>query len=171
MDGSALVQNQRLRKALTLDGSFGEGGGQILRTSLSLSVITGRPFILANIRGNRSNPGLQPQHLSAVRAAASISNARVSGDDIGSRELSFAPGAGVVPGHYRFDIAEIAERGSAGSVNLLLQTLLVPLARATSPSVLTLRGGTHVQGGPSFDDIENAYLPVLRRMGVSRRRR
>ena len=152
---------------LALDGSHGEGGGQVLRTALSLSIVTGRPVHLRNIRAGRRNPGLQPQHLSAVRAAAAISDAAVSGDHIGSIELTFAPRSPAMPGQYQFDVAEIAEHGSAGCVNLILQTLLVPLAGAPGPTVLTLRGGTHVESAPSFDDIENAYLPALRRMGLS----
>jgi RNA 3'-terminal phosphate cyclase (ATP) len=129
---------------LTLDGSHGEGGGQILRTALSLSAITARPFRLVNIRSGRPNPGLMPQHLSAVRAAATICGAAVSGDRIGSVELDFAPGHPPKLGSYFFDVAETAERGSAGSVTLILQTLAVPLALADGTSTLVLRGGTHV---------------------------
>jgi RNA 3'-terminal phosphate cyclase (ATP) len=110
---------------LTLDGAHGEGGGQILRTALSLSAITARPFRLTNIRAGRRNPGLLPQHLSAVRAMAAISGAIVSGDRLGSTELRFAPGHPPKSGSYVFDVAEMAERGSAGSVTLILQTLLV----------------------------------------------
>ena len=150
---------------LTLDGSYGEGGGQILRTALSLSAVTARPFRLTSIRAGRRNPGLLPQHLSAVRAAATISGAAVSGDRLGSTELSFSPTHPAKSGSYTFDVAEIAERGSAGSVSLVLQTLLVPLALADRPSTLVLRGGTHVEWSPSFDDLVNAYFPALRRIG------
>lgn len=150
---------------LTLDGSHGEGGGQILRTALSLSTITARAFRLINIRAGRRNPGLLPQHLSAVRAAATISEATVSGDRLGSIELSFAPKHLPKSGSYVFDVAETAERGSAGSVTLILQTLMVPLALADGPSILVLRGGTHVEWSPPFDDLINAYFPALRRMG------
>jgi RNA 3'-terminal phosphate cyclase (ATP) len=107
---------------LTLDGSYGEGGGQILRTALSLSAVTGRPFRLSRIRAGRHNPGLLPQHLSAVRAAAAITGAAVSGDRLGSTELSFSPTHPPRSGSYTFDVAETAERGSAGSVSLILQT-------------------------------------------------
>ena len=123
---------------LTLDGSHGEGGGQILRTALSLSAVTARPFRLTNIRAGRQNPGLLPQHLSAVRAAARISGATVSGDWLGSTELSFAPTHSPRPGSYVLDVAETAERGSAGSVTLILQTLLLPLAMTDATSTLVL---------------------------------
>ncbi len=151
---------------LTLDGSHGEGGGQILRTALSLSVTTGCPFRLVNIRARRPKPGLRPQHLSAVRAAAAICGAEVSGDRLDSTELDFAPGHGPSSGSYIFDVASVAEGGSAGSASLLLQTLLVPLALAGARSTLVLRGGTHVQWAPSFDHLARSYLPALRSMGI-----
>lgn len=151
--------------ALTLDGSHGEGGGQILRTALSLSAVTGQAFCLVNIRAGRRNPGLLPQHLSAVRAVAKLSGAIVSGDRLSSTELSFAPSHSPKSGSYIFDVAKIAERGSAGSVTLLLQTLLMPLALADGASSAVLRGGTHVEWSPPFDHLVNSYFPVLRRMG------
>jgi RNA 3'-terminal phosphate cyclase (ATP) len=150
---------------LNLDGSHGEGGGQILRTALSLSTITTRPFHLMNIRAGRRNPGLLPQHLSAVRAAAAISGAVLSGDRLTSTELGFAPSHPPLPDSYVIDVAEAAERGSAGSVTLILQTLLVPLALAGGASTLVLRGGTHVEWSPPFDDLVNSYFPILRRLG------
>lgn len=151
---------------LTLDGSHGEGGGQILRTALSLSVMAAQAFRLTNIRAGRRNPGLLPQHLSAVRAAAAISGAAVTGDQLASTELSFAPSHPPRPGKYVFDVAETAGRGSAGSVTLILQTLLIPLASTDGPSSLSLRGGTHVEWSPPFDDIASSYLPALRRTGL-----
>jgi RNA 3'-terminal phosphate cyclase (ATP) len=151
---------------LNLDGSHGEGGGQILRTALSLSTITTRPFHLMNIRAGRRNPGLLPQHLSAVRAAAAISGAVVSGDQLTSIELGFAPSHAPRPDSYVIDVAETAERGSAGSVSLILQTLLVPLALAGGASTLVLHGGTHVEWSPPFDDLVNSYFPILRRLGL-----
>ena len=150
---------------LTLDGSHGEGGGQILRTALSLSVVTMRPFRLISIRTGRRNPGILPQHLSAIRAAATISGAVVSGGQLGSTELSFSPTHPAKSGSYTFDVAEVAERGSAGSVSLILQTLLVPLALTDHASTVVLCGGTHVEWSPSFDDLANAYFPALRRIG------
>lgn len=153
-------------EVLTLDGSYGEGGGQILRTALSLSAVTMQPFCLTNIRVGRRNPGILPQHLSAVTAAARITGAAVSGDRLGSAELSFSPTHLSKSGSYIFDVAETAERGSAGSVSLILQTLLVPLALTDRASALVLRGGTHVEWSPSYDDLVNAYFPTLRRMGL-----
>lgn len=150
---------------LPLDGSYGEGGGQILRTALSLSAVTGRSFRLTNIRAGRRKPGLMPQHLSAVKAAAAITAAEVAGDRLGSTDLSFAPAHRPKGGHYVFDVAEIAQRGSAGSVTLVLQTILVPLATAEHESTLVLRGGTHLEWSPAFDDIANSYLPALRKLG------
>lgn len=150
---------------LTLDGSHGEGGGQILRSALSLSAITARPFRLVNIRATRPNPGLRPQHLAAVRATAAVSGAAVSGDRLGSTELEFAPRHSPTPGSYVFDVAAAAERGSAGSVTLILQTLLVPLALTDGASTLVLRGGTHVEWSPPFDHVVNSYLPMLHRIG------
>jgi RNA 3'-terminal phosphate cyclase (ATP) len=150
---------------ITLDGSHGEGGGQILRTALSLSAIAARPFRIVNIRASRRNPGLMPQHLAAVRAAAMISGATVSGDRLGSAELDFAPRHSPTSGSYVFDVAETAERGSAGSATLILHTLLVPLGLAGGASTLVLHGGTHVEWSPPFDHVVNSYLPMLCRMG------
>ncbi|HEY4736081.1 MAG TPA: RNA 3'-terminal phosphate cyclase [Xanthobacteraceae bacterium] len=152
---------------LTLDGSQGEGGGQILRTALALSIITVRQIRLVNIRAKRRNPGLLPQHLSAVRAAAAISGAAVSGDRLRSTEITFAPSHSAKSGSYVFDVAETAGRGSAGSVTLILQTLAIPLLLAAGSSTLILRGGTHVEWSPPFDDLAMSYFPLLRRIGYS----
>jgi RNA 3'-terminal phosphate cyclase (ATP) len=154
-----------LTDVLIIDGSQGEGGGQILRTALSLSIVATRAFRLVNIRARRRNPGLLPQHLSAVRAAAAISGAAVSGDRLGSAELVFAPSHPARHGRFVFDVAETAERGSTGSITLVLQTLLVPLAWADGASTLVLRGGTHVEWSPPFDHLVSSYFPILRRMG------
>jgi RNA 3'-terminal phosphate cyclase (ATP) len=150
---------------LILDGSHGAAGGQILRTALSLSAITMRPFRLINIRAGRRNPGLLAQHLSAVRAAARISGAAVSGDQFGSTELTFNPSRSPCAGSYAIDVAEVAERGSAGAVTLILQTLITPLGLADGASELVIRGGTHVEWAPSFDDFANVYLRMLRAIG------
>ena len=154
-----------LADVLILDGSHGEGGGQILRTALSLSAMTARPFRLHNIRAGRRNPGLLPQHLSAVRAAAAISGATISGDRLGSTELSFAPSHSPSAGSYVFDVAQAAERGSAGSATLVLQTIVLPLALAEAASTVVVRGGTHVEWSPPFDDFAYAYFPALRMIG------
>ena len=126
-----------------------------------------RPFRIVNIRAKRRNPGLLPQHLSATRASAAISCATISGDQLGSSELTFAPSRPPQPGFYVFDVAEIAGHGSAGSAILILQTILVPLALAQEPSTIVVRGGTHLEWAPAYDDFAHGYLPALRRMGLS----
>lgn len=143
-----------------IDGSFGEGGGQIIRTSLSLAAITGRPLEIVNIRARRSRPGLQAQHLTAVRAAAALCAARMEGDAHGSTRLQFVPQAPVTPGAYRFDI------GTAGATPLVAQTVLLPLARAEDASTVTIIGGTHVPHAPTADYLESIYLPILERAGL-----
>lgn len=163
--GSGL-RNKEIAAPLIIDGAHGEGGGQILRTALSLSMIASRAFRLVNVRAKRRNPGLLPQHLSAVRAAAAISGARLSGDALGSGEFVFAPTHPPLAGAYVFDVAEVAGKGSAGSTILILQTILVPLALARGDSSVTVRGGTHQDWAPSYDDFTNAYLPALRRLGL-----
>ena len=155
---------------LTLDGAYGEGGGQILRTALSLSLITRRPIRIVNLRAGRAKPGLRPQHLCALRAAALVGDAIVSGDELGSTEVSFAPAHAVKPGDYTIDVAGVTRGGSAGAVTLILQTLLVPLAMARGRSKLKLIGGTHVPWSPPFDGIERSYLPALRAVGWTRKR-
>jgi RNA 3'-terminal phosphate cyclase (ATP) len=151
---------------LTIDGSYGEGGGQVLRTSLALSAITGRPVRIENVRSGRRKPGLKPQHLTAVRATAKVCDARIEGARLNSQLLSFEPRSEPTAGAYTFDVAQAAKGGSAGSVSLILQTVLLPLAMAEGGSELTLRGGTHVSWSPAFDYIKRVYLPTLARMGV-----
>src|ERR1700730_12478892 len=143
---------------LTIDGSFGEGGGQILRTALALSLVTGKPFLIENIRAGRKNPGLLRQHLTAVNAASEISRAEVTGAAIGSRELTFAP-ASVVAGDYAFAV------GTAGSTTLVLQTVLPALLIANGKTSVILEGGTHNPFAPPFDFLEKAFLPLVNRMG------
>lgn len=143
-----------------LDGSQGEGGGQILRTALSLSMITGTPFAIERIRAGRSRPGLLRQHLTAVQAAAEICGAGVTGAVAGSRSLRFVPGE-IRAGDYRFAI------GTAGSCTLVLQTLLPALCFAAAPSTLRISGGTHNPGAPPADFLIRSWLPLLRRMGVA----
>ena len=144
---------------LIIDGSTGEGGGQILRTSLALSLVTGSPVKVHSIRARRSRPGLMRQHLTAVRAAAEVGRAEVSGDAIGSREIVFRPQAKVEPGAYTFNV------GSAGSTTLVLQTVLPALITAGGASQITLEGGTHNPMAPPFDFLNQAFLPLLARMG------
>ena len=151
---------------IQIDGSYGEGGGQILRTSLSLAAITGQPIRIDCIRAGRQKPGLAAQHLTAVRAAAAICQAKVRGDALGSMTLEFIPAGSAEAGQFTFDVSEAREGGSAGTVALVLQTILLPLVLATGDSQVTLRGGTHVTHSPPFTYIEQVYLPMLNRMGV-----
>lgn len=151
---------------ILVDGSAGEGGGQVLRTALTLATLTGTAVRVEEIRAGRSQPGLRPQHLAAVQAAASICDARVLGADLDSRTVTFIPGGAARPGTYVFDVAEIAGRGSAGAVGLVLQTVLLPLAFADGPSDLILRGGTHVSWAPSVDYLQEVYLPTVAKMGL-----
>jgi RNA 3'-terminal phosphate cyclase (ATP) len=143
---------------LVIDGSRGEGGGQILRTSLSLSLITGTPVRLDHIRANRDKPGLQRQHLAAVRAAAEIGRAEVVGDSLNSSRLDFRPGK-VEPGDYEFKI------GTAGSTTLVMQTVLPPLLTASGPSRVAIEGGTHNIHAPPFEYVSRVYAPLVNRMG------
>jgi RNA 3'-terminal phosphate cyclase (ATP) len=143
---------------LTIDGAQGEGGGQILRTSLALSMCLGKAFALTRIRANRSNPGLQPQHLAAVTAAKTISRAHVEGAQQGSQQLVFMPQR-VTPGDYSFSI------GTAGSTTLVLQTVLPALMLAEAPSQLRLEGGTHNPLAPPYEFISESFLPLIHRMG------
>jgi RNA 3'-terminal phosphate cyclase (ATP) len=143
---------------ITINGSAGEGGGQVLRTSLTLSLVTGKPFRITKIRKRRKNPGLQRQHLTAVQAAAEVGQANVEGAAIGSQRLTFVPGT-VRPGEYQFAV------GTAGSATLVLQTVLPALITAAGPSRLTLEGGTHNPWAPPFDFLEKTFLPIINRMG------
>lgn len=145
---------------LTIDGSQGEGGGQVLRTALTLSMITGTPFRIENVRAGREKPGLLRQHLTCVDAAARISSAKVEGAALGSRALTFAPQT-IQGGTYDFAV------GSAGSTALVFQTILLPLLAAKEPSRVTLSGGTHNPSAPTFDYLEGVYLPLLARMGAN----
>lgn len=151
---------------LVIDGSYGEGGGQILRTALTLSVLTERPIRVEQIRAGRGNPGLRPQHLTALRAAAAICGAKLEGDALGSQAIRFVPAGRARPGEYAFDVAEAAKGGSAGSVGLVLQTVLLPLALAEGESRLALRGGTHVAWAPSVSYVKHIFLPTVAAMGV-----
>lgn len=143
---------------LVLDGSYGEGGGQILRTALALALVTGKSFRMEKIRARRAKPGLQRQHLTAVLAAAEVSGATLEGATLGSQQLVFQPHE-IRPGEYRFAI------GSAGSVTLVLQTVLPALWSATVPSRLELEGGTHNPLAPPLDFLQRVFLPLLKRMG------
>jgi len=153
-------------KSIEIDASYGEGGGQILRSALSLAALTGQTVRLVNIRAGRPNPGLQAQHLTAVQAVAQICSASLEGAELGSRTLTFSPGKSPQAGRYVFDVAEARKLGSAGSTGLVFQTILLPLALADGESRVTLRGGTHTAWAPPFDYLVHVYLPTLARLGV-----
>jgi RNA 3'-terminal phosphate cyclase (ATP) len=143
---------------IRIDGSFGEGGGQILRTSLSLSLVTGKAFCIENIRAGHERPGLLRQHLTAVLAAAEVGGAEVNGAILGSTGLTFSPGR-IRPGEYRFSV------GTAGSGTLVFQTVLPALMLASEPTRIVIEGGTHNSAAPPFDFLARTFLPLLERMG------
>jgi RNA 3'-terminal phosphate cyclase (ATP) len=143
---------------IKIDGAMGEGGGQVLRTALGLSLVTGQSFRLENIRAKRRKPGLLRQHLTAVEAATTIGGARIEGAEMGSQSLTFKPG-NVTAGTHTFAV------GTAGSATLVLQTVLPALMLAREPSTLFLEGGTHNPMAPPFDFLAASFLPVLNRMG------
>jgi RNA 3'-terminal phosphate cyclase (ATP) len=161
--GRVKAETRGLRVGMTstisIDGSYGEGGGQILRSTLALSAILGRPVQLRNIRSGRRKPGLQPQHLASVHALARITGAEVRGAELGSTTLHFAPGP-VAGGSFRFEIA------TAGAASLVFQTVIAPLVFARTPSVLTLTGGTHVPWSPPAPYVSEIFLPAVARTGV-----
>jgi len=144
---------------IRIDGSRGEGGGQIIRTALALSLYTGKPFAVENIRAGRQKPGLQNQHLTCVKAAARIGNASIDGARLAGREFQFVPQT-VQPGDYTFNV------GTAGSTMLVFQTLLPPLMVADGKSELLLEGGTHNQHAPPFEFIANTFIPLINKMGA-----
>ncbi|VVB58962.1 RNA 3'-terminal phosphate cyclase [Candidatus Anstonella stagnisolia] len=146
-------------KIVEIDGSAGEGGGQVLRTSLSLSCMQGIPARICNIRAGRSNAGLARQHLAVVNALGKISNAKVKGAQLGSTCVEFEPG-GIRGGEYEFDI------GSAGAITLLAQAILPVLCNAKEGSRIVLKGGTHVKGAPFWDYFENVFLGCAAKFGV-----
>ncbi|HMK51425.1 MAG TPA: RNA 3'-terminal phosphate cyclase [Thermodesulfobacteriota bacterium] len=145
---------------IEIDGSYGEGGGQILRTSLALSAILQKPFAIHHIRSKRKNPGLQAQHLEAVEALSRITDADTEGVRFGSQQITFYPKT-IVPGEYRFEVK------TAGSITLLLQAIFLPLCLAQGNSTLTLVGGTHVPWSPSFHYFSRVLTPTLGLIGVS----
>ncbi|MGI5865755.1 MAG: RNA 3'-terminal phosphate cyclase [Myxococcales bacterium] len=143
---------------IEIDGAAGEGGGQIVRTALALSLVTGKPFRIENVRARRAKPGLRRQHLTAVEAAAKVGRAHVEGAALGSLSFRFEP-AQAIPGSYSFAI------GTAGSTTLVLQTVLPALLCAPGRSFLTLEGGTHNPLAPPFDFLQKAFLPLIESMG------
>lgn len=143
---------------ISIDGAEGEGGGQVVRNACALSLVTGQPFRITNVRGKREKPGLMRQHVTAIEAACRIGGAECEGLAVGSSEVAFTPGK-IVPGEYHFAV------GTAGSTGLVLQTVLIPLCLADAPSRLVLEGGTHNMMAPPFDFIARSFLPIIRRMG------
>ena len=147
---------------LEIDGNYGEGGGQILRSSLSLSAILNRPIRISGIRAGRKKPGLAPQHLTCVNAVAAITNAEVSGGQLGSQTLTFRPQE-ISGGTYTFDVAE--NRPSAGALSLVFQSVALPLAFAKVSSTVTLRGGTHVPWSPTVHYLQHVFIPMAAKFG------
>jgi len=143
---------------LEIDGSIGEGGGQVMRTALTLSAVLGEPVRLFNIRSGREKPGMMAQHFTVVRALQQISNAEIEGARLGSTELVFKPGK-ISPGEYSFDIE------TAGSVVLVLQAVMPALMHASGKSKISLTGGTHVMRCPNFDEFHETFLPAMARVG------
>ncbi|MFA5077247.1 MAG: RNA 3'-terminal phosphate cyclase [Candidatus Micrarchaeia archaeon] len=144
---------------IEIDGAYGEGGGQIIRTALSLASITKKSVLVRNIRANRPNPGLAAQHLTAARAVRSICRGTLSHCEIGSTEFTFEPGE-IVGGKYEFNI------GTAGSTVLVAQTLLPILLSASKPSAVRIIGGTHVMKSPSYDYFEKVFMPAIALFGA-----
>ena len=145
---------------IVIDGSAGEGGGQILRTALALSLVTGESFRIEKIRAGRKKPGLLRQHLTAVQAAVEIGEGKAQGAELGSLELTFKPGT-VRAGDYHFAV------GTAGSATLVLQTILPALLIGSKNSTVKLEGGTHNPSAPPFDFLEKSFLPLLNKMGAT----
>ncbi len=149
---------------IEIDGTYGEGGGQILRTTLTLSCILKKPVEITNIRKGRKVPGLQPQHLTSVSACKRISHAMVEGDSLKSTFLRFSPG-NITGGEFTFDISE--QKRSAGSTSLVLQTLFLPLSHARTNSKITVLGGTHVPWSPPFNYLEEVFAPTAKKIGCN----
>lgn len=147
---------------LEIDGSYGEGGGQIVRTAVALSAVTGREIRITEIRKNRQNPGLKQQHLKALEIAARICEAQVSGLFPGSTELSFVP-MELKGGKYSIEI------GTAGSISLLLQCLMPALPFAKEKTELTISGGTDVAWSPTIDYLQQVTLKALEQLGYAGR--
>ncbi|MBX9677928.1 MAG: RNA 3'-phosphate cyclase [Gemmataceae bacterium] len=144
---------------IDIDGSQGEGGGQILRSSLALSLLTGKPFRLRRVRANRPKPGLQPQHLMSVKSAGEVGKAKLRGFSLRSEDLTFEPGK-TTAGEYRFAI------GTAGATSLVLHTIYLPLLRAAGPSTVRIEGGTHVKTSPTYHFLERTWQAYLRAFGI-----
>jgi RNA 3'-terminal phosphate cyclase (ATP) len=144
---------------IQIDGSFGEGGGQIIRTALALSAITKKSLLIYNIRAKREKPGLQPQHLTACMAVRSVCRGILEGATLHSNEIKFIPGE-IIGGEYEFDI------GTAGAITMVAQTLIPILLHAKKTSLIRIIGGTHVRKSPSYDYFANVFLPAIQQLGA-----
>lgn len=153
-------------KYLAIDGSHGEGGGQILRTTASLAALLGQPVRIENIRVKRRNPGLQAQHLTSVQAAADVCNAELDGAELGSTVLSFRPTQPPTAGDYAYDVAAARKGGSAGATSLVFQTALLPLTFTAGYSRIAIEGGTHVAWSPPYHYLADVFLPAVARLGI-----
>jgi RNA 3'-terminal phosphate cyclase (ATP) len=153
-----LIKRTKGKKMIVVNGAQGEGGGQIFRSTLTLSMCLGKAVRIENTRAGRSKPGLLRQHLTCLRAAQSICGAQITGDELGSTVVTFIPGE-VKAGNYRFSV------GSAGSTTLVFQTVLLPLLKAEGESELTLEGGTHNGLAPSYEFIEKCFVPLMASLG------
>ena len=145
---------------LEIDGSYGEGGGQILRNAVALSVLTNKPIKILNIRANRPNPGIKAQHYVALKSIVEITNAEAKGLKIGSSQISFKPNK-INGGIYKFDI------GTAGSITLVFQACILALTKCTENITIRLTGGTDVRWSPTWDYFQNVYLPLIKKMGIT----
>ena len=144
---------------LKINGGYGEGGGQIIRSAIALSCVTKQPIHLENIRKNRKIPGLKPQHLTAIKILQKIANAKVIGAEIGSTELKFTPG--------NIESLELVEDvGTAGSISLILQVLIPVVAISQKKLNLTIKGGTDVLWSPSIDYTQHVLRDAYSRMGI-----
>lgn len=145
---------------IEIDGSYGEGGGQILRTALSMAAVLDKPVKISNICAGRPNPGLSAQHVTAIESVAAMCDADVDGLYLGSKEMTFGPRQ-LVGGQFEFDV------GTAGSVSLVVQSCLLPAAMSRSPVSMTVKGGTDVRWSPPIDFLRAVHLPVIRLFGVN----
>lgn len=143
---------------LEINGALGEGGGQVLRSSLTLSILTGKPVFIRNIRANRSKHGMLAQHLKSIDAAAAVSKAYVEGAALGSTSLTFRPSE-INSGRYKIDI------GTAGATTLVFQTIFLPLSCASAASSVIITGGTHVRWSPCYHYLQLQWLPIMQCMG------
>jgi RNA 3'-phosphate cyclase len=148
------------KKLIEIDGGYGEGGGQILRNAVAFSVLTNKPITVTNIRKNRSNPGIKAQHYVTIKSISDIFNAEIEGFEIGSSELVFKPGK-IKGGAYKFDV------GTAGSITLVFQAIVLACAKSKEQITVSLCGGTDVKASPSWDYFENVYIPLIKKMGVT----